>query len=144
MVTKVIYTKASGKKSFVVVDAGMNDLTRPSLYGSYHSIKPVRPRGREEIKADIVGPICESGDFLAKGRQIERVEPGELLAVKSAGAYGFTMASNYNSRPRAAEVMVAGNKYEVVRRRETLADLIRGERAKPGSLAPVKSKKGKR
>ncbi len=141
LVTKVIYTKNSGKKSFVVVDAGMNDLTRPSLYGSYHAIEPVRPRNREEIKADIVGPICESGDFLAKGRKIERVEPGELLAVKSAGAYGYTMASNYNSRPRAAEVMVAGNKYEVVRKRETLSDLIRGENAKLSGLAPAKSKK---
>jgi diaminopimelate decarboxylase len=130
LVTKVIYTKESGKKRFIVVDAGMNDLTRPSLYGSFHAIKPVRPKGRAEVKADIVGPICESGDFLAKDRTIEAVEPGELLAVMSAGAYGYTMSSNYNSRPRAAEVMVVGKEFEVVRARETVADLVRGEHAK--------------
>jgi len=111
------------------VDAGMNDLARPSLYGSYHAIWRVhRVSGRDEVTVDVVGPICESGDFLAKDRKLPRFEPGELMAVMSAGAYGHTMSSNYNARPRAPEVMVRGNEFHVVRERETYADLIRGER----------------
>jgi diaminopimelate decarboxylase len=129
LVTRVLYTKPTPAKNFLVVDAGMNDLIRPSLYGSYHAIQPVRKvSGRPEVTVDVVGPICESGDFLAKDRALARCEPGELLAVMSAGAYAFTMASNYNARPRAAEVMVGGNRYSVVRERETFEDLVRGER----------------
>ena len=127
LVTKVLYTKKAGAKNFIVVDAAMNDLFRPSLYGSYHAIKPVEKNSRKKITADVVGPICETGDFLAQGRSIARAEPGELMAVMSAGAYGFTMSSNYNSRPRAAEVMVDGKGFAVVRKRENLKDLIRGE-----------------
>ena len=128
LVTKVLYTKSTAEKNFVIVDAAMNDLIRPSLYSSYHRIQPVTKKEREKIKADIVGPICESGDFLAKDREVEACEPDELLAVMSAGAYGFTMSSNYNSRPRAAEVMVRGDQYYVVRERERYEDLIRGEK----------------
>ncbi len=129
LVTRVLYTKQSPAKNFVIVDAGMNDLARPSLYGSYHAIwRTRRVPGREEITADVVGPICESGDFLAKDRVLPRFEAGELMAVMSAGAYGHTMSSNYNARPRAPEVMVRGDRFFVVRERETYADLIRGER----------------
>ena len=129
LVTRVLYTKQQPVKNFVVVDAGMNDLARPSLYGSYHAIWRVhRVSGRDEVTVDVVGPICESGDFLAKDRKLPRFEPGELMAVMSAGAYGHTMSSNYNARPRAPEVMVRGNEFHVVRERETYADLIRGER----------------
>ena len=129
LVTQVLYTKQSPAKNFVVVDAGMNDLARPSLYGSYHAIQHVRRTvGRPEVTVDVVGPICESGDFLAKDRALARCEPGELLAVMSAGAYGHTMSSNYNARPRAPEVIVRGDRFHVVRERETLEDLIRGER----------------
>jgi diaminopimelate decarboxylase len=106
----------------------MNDLIRPSLYGSYHGIQPVRQHDeRPRVTVDVVGPICESGDFLAKDRELALVEPGELLAVMSAGAYGFTMASNYNARPRAAEVLVRGTRHSVIRARERYEDLIRGE-----------------
>ncbi|MBI5561244.1 MAG: diaminopimelate decarboxylase [Deltaproteobacteria bacterium] len=127
LVTRVLYTKKGSMKNFVIVDAGMNDLARPSLYGSYHAVKPVRDKGREEISVDVAGPICESGDFLAKDRLIPAVEPGEFLAVMSAGAYGFSMSSNYNTRPRAAEVMVSGKEFHVIRQRENLSDLLRGE-----------------
>jgi diaminopimelate decarboxylase len=128
LVTRVLYTKQTPAKNFVVVDAGMNDLVRPSLYGSYHGIRPARrDHARPEATVDVVGPICESGDFLAKDRALPRVEPGELLAVMSAGAYGHTMSSNYNARPRAPEVLVQGDRYFVVRERETYEDLIRGE-----------------
>ena len=128
LVTKVLYTKQTPTRHFVIVDAGMNDLIRPSLYGSYHAIQPVRRQeGREPITVDVVGPICESGDFLAKDREIAMVEPEELLAVMSAGAYGFTMASNYNTRPRAAEVLVKGDRHFIIRARESYEDLIRGE-----------------
>lgn len=128
LVTRVLYTKQTPTKDFVIVDAGMNDLIRPSLYGSYHAIQPVcRQEGREGLTVDVVGPICESGDFLAKDRELPRVEPGELLAVMSAGAYGFTMASNYNARPKAAEVLVKGDRYFVIRQREGYEDLVRGE-----------------
>ncbi|MCE5243282.1 MAG: diaminopimelate decarboxylase [Syntrophobacteraceae bacterium] len=121
---KVLYTKKGPSKSFVITDAAMNDLVRPSLYGSYHLIQPVERRERETQIVDVVGPICESGDFLAKDRSIPMVQPGEYLAVMSAGAYGFSMSSNYNSRPRAAEVLVHGDRYSVIRRRETWQDLV--------------------
>jgi diaminopimelate decarboxylase len=127
LVTRVLYTKEGGEKNFVIVDAAMNDLIRPSLYGSYQRIQPVQKKGRIETTVDVVGPICESGDFLAKDRKIPKVEPGELLAVMSAGAYGFTMSSNYNSRPRVAEVLADKNRFHVVRKREEYEDLIRGE-----------------
>jgi len=127
LVTRVQYTKQGPTKKFVIVDAGMNDLARPSLYGAYHAIKPVRDIGRGLEMADVVGPICETGDFLSRDQEVPVSHPGDLLAVMSAGAYGFTMSSNYNSRPRAAEVLVAGASYHVIRRRETNDDLIRGE-----------------
>ncbi len=127
LVTKILYTKKTENKNFFIVDAGMNDLIRPTLYGSYHEIQPVVSKDRDKIVVDIVGPICESGDFLAKDREIEKLSPGEYLAVMSAGAYGFSMASNYNSRPRAAEVLVKGDRYTLIRKRETYKDLIRNE-----------------
>jgi diaminopimelate decarboxylase len=126
-VTKVLYTKATKEKRFIIVDAAMNDLMRPSLYGSFHGIQPVEIKERKGVKADIVGPICESGDFIAKDREMEAFEPGEMIAVMSAGAYGFSMSSNYNSRPRVAEVMVKGSRYYTIRARETYEDLIQGE-----------------
>jgi len=128
LVARVLYTKRAQDKVFVVVDAAMNDLMRPSLYHSYHAIQPVTVRGRETVTADIVGPICESGDFLAKAREVERLEPGDLVAVMSAGAYGFSMSSTYNSRPRSCEVMVRGDRFYTIRERERFEDLIRGER----------------
>ena len=127
LITKVLYTKPTKEKMFFVVDAAMNDLMRPSLYNSYHGIQPVKNRGREKVKADIVGPICESGDFLAKGRDMEMLEPDDLVAVMSAGAYGFSMSSTYNSRPKICEVMVKGDRYFTIRDRENFEDLIRGE-----------------
>ncbi len=127
LATRVTYTKEGTAKNFIIVDAGMNDLARPSLYGSYHAIKKVKADGAKEVEADVVGPICESGDFLAKDRLVPEVKPGDLLAVMSAGAYGFSMSSNYNSRPRAAEVMVRGREFFVIRKREELKDLIKGE-----------------
>lgn len=128
LITKVLYTKATREKMFFVVDAAMNDLMRPSLYNSYHAIQPVRIHDRGNVKADIVGPICESGDFLAKGREVERFEPGDLMAVMSAGAYGFSMSSTYNSRPRACEILVKGDRYYTIREREGFEDLTRGEK----------------
>jgi diaminopimelate decarboxylase len=127
LVTKVLYSKSTGDKTFFVVDAAMNDLIRPSLYNSYHQIQAVQRKERAKITADIVGPICESGDFLAKDRAVELYEAGDLLAVMSSGAYGFSMSSNYNSRPRVCEVMVKGGHFHVIRERESFADLIRGE-----------------
>jgi len=127
LLTKVLYLKTGEVKNFVIVDAGMNDLIRPSLYEAYHEILPVEKRAGESFTADVVGPICESGDFLAKDRELMKPETGDLLAVMSAGAYGFTMSSNYNSRPRVAEVMVDGDTYTIIRKRETYEDLIRGE-----------------
>jgi diaminopimelate decarboxylase len=131
LVTEVLYLKETEEKKFVVVDGGMNDLIRPALYGSYQAIRPVLDKKAGTIVADVVGPICESGDFFAKDREVPRPEPGDLLAVMSAGAYGFTMASNYNSHPRPPEVLVDGDKFYVVRQRETLDDLIRGETIPP-------------
>ncbi len=127
LVTKVLYTKSTKEKNFIVVDAAMNDLMRPSLYNSFHAVQPVLAKKREKKKADIVGPICESGDFLAKEREVEAFRPGDLLAVMSAGAYGFSMSSTYNSRPRVAEVMVRGERFSIIRERETYEDLVRGE-----------------
>ena len=129
LVTRVLYEKANQDKKFLVVDGGMNDLIRPSLYNAYHTIVPVvqRANGHAEVTLDVVGPICESGDFLAKDRSLPACQPGDLLAVLSAGAYGFAMASNYNARPRVPEVMVNGDRFAVVRARETYEDLIRGE-----------------
>ena len=130
----MLYTKpipapsGKGKKHFFIVDAAMNDLARPSLYGSYHAILPVGKAPRGRVTADVVGPICESGDFLARDRALPPYAAGDLLAVMSAGAYGFSMSSNYNTRPRAAEVMVSGSRFEVVRERETVRDVFHAER----------------
>ncbi len=127
MVTQVVYHKTNSNKNFVIVDAGMNDLIRPALYGAFQEIQPIKHKNNDKIVCDIVGPICETGDFLAKDYEIENVENGEYLAAFSAGAYGFTMSSNYNSRPRAAEVMVDKDNFKIIRERETLDDLIKGE-----------------
>jgi diaminopimelate decarboxylase len=127
LLTRVLYLKESGSKTFVILDAGMNDLIRPTLYDAHHRIEPVVTRGRPEILADWVGPVCETGDFLARDRRGERPQSGELVAVRGAGAYGATMASNYNARPRAPEVLVEGSQFRVVRRRESFDDLVRLE-----------------
>ncbi|NMQ19318.1 diaminopimelate decarboxylase [Candidatus Competibacter phosphatis] len=127
LVTRVELLKQGDEKSFAVVDAAMNDLLRPALYSAWQAIIPVEPRAvGEPHRYDVVGPICETGDFLGKDRELN-IEPGDLLAVRSAGAYGFAMSSNYNSRPRAAEVMVNGGRFQVVRQRETVAELYAGE-----------------
>jgi len=128
LLTRVLYTKDGEGKKFVIVDAAMNDLIRPSLYGAYHDIKPVReiPNPKTEV-VDVVGPVCESGDFLAKDRSMPEAQSGDLLAVMSAGAYGFVMSSNYNSRPRIPEVLVKDGDIHVIRAREDYADLVRGE-----------------
>ncbi len=131
LLTRVLYVKSQGEKNFVVVDGGMNDLIRPALYGSYQGIQAVHRTTDQTLVADVVGPVCESGDFFARDREIPAFAPGDLLAVMSAGAYGFVMASNYNSRPRPAEVLVDGRDFYVVRERESLEDLIRGERVPP-------------
>ncbi len=132
LITEVQYTKVntggSEDKAFVIVDAAMNDLARPSLYGAYHDILPIKQTGREQVKVDVVGPICETGDFLAQDRMLEDVEQGELLAVMSCGAYGFSMASNYNSRGRSAEVLVSQGQFAVIRERESYDNLIVGEK----------------
>ncbi len=127
LLTRVLYRKINGDRQFVIVDAGMNDLIRPALYHSHHEIIPLRQNQAGTIIADVVGPVCESGDFLARGREIANVMPGDVLAVCTAGAYGFVAASNYNARPRAPEILVEGGKYRVIRKRESLEDLIRGE-----------------
>ena len=130
LVTSVIYTKRTPRKKFIIVDSGMSDLIRPSLYEAYHKIVPVKVRENSSAtseKVDVVGPICESGDFLGKDRFLPQMFKGDLLAVMGAGAYGFTMSSNYNSRPRPAEVMVINKKFYVIRRKESYRDLVRGE-----------------
>ena len=129
LVTEVLYVKKTGRKTFAIVDAAMNDLIRPAFYESYHEIVPLKSKhsGGKRIPTDLVGPICESGDTFAKDRPLPAQKPGNRLALLSAGAYGFVMASNYNTRPRAAEVLVDGKKHRVVRKRETVADLLRGE-----------------
>ena len=131
LLTEVQYIKETETKKFVIVDGGMNDLIRPALYGSYQAIQPVVDNQAQKIVADVVGPICESGDFFAKDREIPRPQRGDLLAVMSAGAYGFTMASNYNSHPKPPEVLVDGERYYVVRKRESFEDLINGETIPP-------------
>jgi len=141
LLTRVLYTKQGGSKRFIIVDAGMNDLIRPSLYGAFHFIWPAQvesrfvPTGRSQDlhvdggeTVDIVGPICEGADFLAKDRSIPPVQRGDLLAVFTAGAYGFAMSSNYNARPRAPEILVTGSRFGVIRRRETYEDLVAPER----------------
>ena len=128
LVTEVVYHKTNSNKNFIIVDAGMNDLLRPSLYGAYHEIKPLKIEDKKKIVCDIVGPICETGDFLARDYEIENVENGGYLSVFSAGAYGFTMSSNYNSRVRPAEIMVDNDTYKVIREREELDNLIKGEK----------------
>jgi diaminopimelate decarboxylase len=143
LVTRVLYVKRSGRKTFVVVDAAMNDLVRPSYYGAHHEIEPAGPprAGAREIVADVVGPICESSDFLARRRRMAEPRSGDLLVVRSAGAYGFSMSSNYNARPRAAELLVDRDRVHVARRRETFADLVRGEAPLPpaaGRAAPLR------
>jgi diaminopimelate decarboxylase len=127
-VTKALYLKDNGFKKFLVVDGGMNDLIRPSLYDAYHEIVPVKATKTKKIKVDVVGPICESGDFFAHDRMLPKLNDGDLLALMSAGAYGYVMASNYNVRGRAPEVMVRGDKFEVITKRETFEDLVSGER----------------
>ncbi|HEB72906.1 MAG TPA: diaminopimelate decarboxylase [Nitrospirae bacterium] len=130
LVTRVLYTKENEEKIFFIVDAGMNDLVRPSLYDSYQHVAPVEESVglRRKISSDVVGPICESGDFLARDRVLPEFKPGDLMAVMSAGAYGFTMSSNYNSRPRVPEVLVKDDSYDVIRDRENYDDLVKGER----------------
>jgi diaminopimelate decarboxylase len=127
LVTRVLHVKQNGRRRFVVVDAGMNDLVRPAMYQAFHEIEPVEPPAARQVTCDVVGPICESSDFLARGRRLPEVAQGDLLCVRSAGAYGFSMSSQYNARPRAAEVLVDGGKAVLARRRETYADLVRGE-----------------
>jgi diaminopimelate decarboxylase len=127
LATRVLQHKQNGNREFVIVDAGMNDLIRPSLYGAYHEIVPAVQRKREQIVADVVGPVCETGDFLARRRRMTRPGTGDVLCVLGAGAYGSSMSSNYNSRPRAAEVLVDGSRVSLAGRRETYEDLIERE-----------------
>ena len=128
MVTKVLYRKKTGHKTFVIVDAAMNDLARPALYDAYHEIVPVHKNGSAREIVDVVGPVCESGDYFARARSMPYPSQGDFLVIKNAGAYGFAMSSQYNSRPRAAEVLVSGRNWRVVRKRENFEDLIRGEK----------------
>ncbi|MEA1927433.1 MAG: diaminopimelate decarboxylase [Candidatus Auribacterota bacterium] len=128
LLTGVVYLKKKEKKNFIIIDAAMNDIIRPALYQAYHQIVPVSPRDNRDIKADVVGPICETGDTLGVSRHIPEPIAGDYLAIMSAGAYGYVMSSNYNSRPRPAEVMVKGDQYRVIRKRENYIDLIRGEK----------------
>ncbi len=129
MLTRVIYRKSNNGKQFVVVDAAMNDLLRPSLYGAYHQIVPVVLRkDRATERVDVVGPVCETGDFLARDRELPSVQEGELLAVLDTGAYGMSLASNYNTRTRPAEVLVDGKRARLVRKRESVRELLAPER----------------
>lgn len=129
LLARVLYVKKNGSKTFVIVDAAMNDLIRPSLYQAYHEVVPVAPRkGARKITADVVGPVCESGDFFARDREISAVRPGDLVAILDAGAYGQSLASNYNSRPRPAEVLVERRRARLIRRRETMKDLLATEK----------------
>jgi diaminopimelate decarboxylase len=133
LVARVLYVKKNGTKTFVITDAGMNDLIRPALYQAYHEIVPVAARrGKKTMVADVVGPVCETGDFFARDREIPPVKPGDLVVLLDTGAYGMSLASNYNSRPRAAEVLVEGRRARLIRRRETMADLVAEERAATG------------
>jgi diaminopimelate decarboxylase len=136
LLTRVILTKQNGAKTFVVTDAAMNDLVRPALYQAYHEIVPVlEPGPADSVTVDVVGPVCETGDFFAHQRAVAKTAAGDLLALQTAGAYGFTLSSNYNSRPRAAEILIEGRQAHVIRARETMADLIRGESLPQGSSA---------
>ncbi|MBU0468397.1 MAG: diaminopimelate decarboxylase [Candidatus Omnitrophica bacterium] len=132
-VTKVVYFKDNGVKNFLIVDAGMNDFMRPSLYNAYHEIVPLKKTSAKKIKVDVVGPICESGDFFAKDRMLPKLNKDDIIAMMGAGAYGYVMASNYNVRGRPAEVMVKGSRFEIVKTRETFSDLTRGEKI-PGFI----------
>ncbi|MDR3378567.1 MAG: diaminopimelate decarboxylase, partial [Verrucomicrobiae bacterium] len=127
LVTRVLNVKRNGKKTFVIVDAAMNDLIRPALYQAHHDIVPVRKRPGRGRTVDVVGPVCESGDFFARDRQLTHVEPGDLVAILDAGAYGMAQSSNYNTRLRPAEVLVKGSRAHLIRRRETIADLLAPE-----------------
>ena len=127
LLTRVVYTKGNNGKKFIIVDAAMNDLIRPSLYGAHHEIQPIVKSRGKSAPADIVGPVCETGDFFARNRPLPQVESGELLAIMTAGAYGFVLSSNYNARPRPAEVVVEGSRFRVARRRESYRDLLKGE-----------------
>ena len=132
LLTRLLLIKKNGAKTFLVVDAAMNDLLRPALYEAHHEITPVQePVTESTVTADVVGPVCESGDFFARNRQLPELKPGDLLAIRTAGAYGFSLSSNYNSRPRPCEVLIDGEEIHVVRRRETYEDLLRGESALP-------------
>jgi diaminopimelate decarboxylase len=127
LLSRVLYRKTTGNKNFVIIDAAMNDLIRPALYSAFHEIVPVRDTGAPRSKVDVVGPVCETGDFLARDRELPEVMPGDLVAIRTAGAYGFVQASNYNSRPRPAEVLVEGDSWRTIRARESYEDLVRGE-----------------
>jgi diaminopimelate decarboxylase len=127
LLTRVLQVKRNGRKTFVITDAAMNDLIRPALYQAHHEIVPVKPRAGKSRVVDVVGPVCETGDFFARDRKLKPVEPGDLLALLDAGAYGMAQSSNYNTRPRAAEVLVEGAKARLIRRRETIADMIATE-----------------
>ena len=127
LLTRVLHVKRNGKKTFVIVDAAMNDLIRPALYQAHHEIVPVRPRTGRATPVDVVGPVCETGDFFARDRKIKPLEPGDLVALLDAGAYGMTQASNYNTRLRPAEVLVEGKSAQLIRRRETIGDLLATE-----------------
>jgi diaminopimelate decarboxylase len=131
LVTRVEYVKRTGRKNFVIVDAAMNDLIRPAFYDAYHEIVPLARRGGPAVKTDVVGPVCESGDYFCKDRPLPKVAEGDLLALMSAGAYGFVMASNYNTRPLAAEVLVSGKKAALVRQRQPVEDIWAGETIAP-------------
>jgi diaminopimelate decarboxylase len=126
LLTRVLYRKHSGGKDYVITDAGMTELLRPSHYGAFHRIEAVEARD-DRLRVDVVGPVCESGDFLALDRELENVRPGDLLAVFDVGAYGFVMASNYNSRTRGAEILVDGDRFAIVTERERYEDLVRKE-----------------
>jgi diaminopimelate decarboxylase len=127
LLTRVLLVKQNGDKAFVIVDAAMNDLIRPALYQAHHEITPVRQDEITQMTADVVGPVCETGDFFARNRELPALKSGDLVAIRTAGAYGFVLASNYNSRPRACELLVDGERVHVARQRETYEDLIRGE-----------------
>jgi len=131
LLTKVLYQKHSGGKDYVIVDAGMTDFVRPSHYNAWHDIIPLGDAGKGERSVSVVGPICETGDFLALDRKLPPVAPGDYLAVLGTGAYGFVMSSTYNARPRPPEVLVEGEKYYVARERETIEDLFKGEALEP-------------
>ncbi|HZR30748.1 MAG TPA: diaminopimelate decarboxylase [Terriglobales bacterium] len=128
LLTRVLYRKSNASKSFVVVDAAMNDLLRPALYSAFHEIVPIQSRAAKQELVDVVGPVCETGDFLARDRNLPAVKEGELLAILDVGAYGMVLASNYNTRPRPAEILVEGSKARMIRKRETVAELMRGEK----------------